>query len=302
MVKKIRKPAVAGSFYPRSESDLREIIHDSFLDKKFGPGEEMKSLNQQNRSIIGGISPHAGYIYSGCASAYTFLNLFKEKIPDTVIILGTDHVGYGGIALMEEGAWETPLGNLSIDDELSKEILKNSEIIKGDDSAFIGIPFGREHNIEVQLPFIKYCAKEKDIKIVPIKISTKNFEIINQLSSDIANIINSNDKDIVIVASSDMTHKQPKNIMNPKKNLENMREMDQAVMDAFVEFEPKKTFKAALKTSVCGPQTITSLMLICKKMNANKCKFLKYYNSYEKQGGSGPCEYSVGYFSGIIKK
>ncbi len=97
-----------------------------------------------------------------------------------------------------------------------------------------------------------------------------------------------------------MTHKQPKNISNPKKDLDDMRKMDEAVIDAFKEFNPQKTFDTALKTTVCGPQTITSLMLICKKLGANQCDALKYYTSYEKGGGTGPCEYSVGYFSGIV--
>ena len=97
----IRKAAVAGSFYPRYKPDLIRILKDSFNDGKFGPGVEFKCENIE-RTNIAGVSPHAGYIYSGCASAYTFLSLFGEQLPDTVIVLGTDHVGYGKIALMEE--------------------------------------------------------------------------------------------------------------------------------------------------------------------------------------------------------
>ncbi len=297
----VRKAAVAGSFYPRYKPDLLRVLKESFINSEFGPGMEPKSQDQE-RTIIGGVSPHAGFIYSGSAAAYTFLNLFKEKIPDTVIILGTDHVGYGKIALMEGGEWETPLGNLEIDNELSQIILKNSNIVVSDDSAFIGFPFGREHNIEVQLPFIKYCAGDKEVKIVPIKISLKDFHTLEILAEDISKSIKSVKKDIVIIASSDMTHKQPKDIRKPKNDLDEMRKKDQAVIDAFKELDPEKTLKAAQNTSVCGPQTITTLMLICKNLGATEAKFLKYYMSYEKGGGKGPCEYSVGYFSGIIKK
>lgn len=297
----LRKAAVAGSFYPRYKPDLLRILKESFTDTTFGPGEEPKTINKE-RTVIGGVSPHAGYIYSGCAAAYTFLNLFREKIPDTVILLGTDHVGYDKVALMKEGEWETPLGNLSIDTKLAEEILKRSKTIVEDNSAFMGFPFGREHNIEVQLPFIKYCSEEKEVNIVPIKVSTKNYDVLDELSTDIAAAISSIKKDTVIVASSDMTHKQPKDIRNPKEDLENMRKKDQAVIDAFVKGDPQKTYKAAQQTSVCGPQTITSLMLTCKKLNSTQFKSLKYYMSYEKGGGTGPCEYSVGYFSGIIIK
>ena len=292
----IRQAMVAGHFYPRFKPDLLNILKESFTDNEFGPGEEPKTLNQEQRSIIGGVSPHAGYVYSGCAAAFTFLNLFKEKIPDTVIVLGTDHIGYGKVALMDEGEWETPLGNIHIDEELSEKIIDNSNIIINDESAFIGHPFGREHNIEVQLPFIKYCAQEKDVKFIPIKVSIKDFNVLSELSNDIAKAIESYNKDVVIVASSDMTHKE----VYDSKQLEKFKERDQQVIDSFVAFNPKKTLEAASKTTVCGSQTITSLMMICKNLNANKGKLLKYYTSSEKVGSfSGYC---VGYFSGVLIK
>ncbi|MFW9901506.1 MAG: AmmeMemoRadiSam system protein B [Candidatus Thorarchaeota archaeon] len=291
-----RRAAVAGSFYPRYKPDLIKIIRESFLDKKFGPGEDFETLNKDERTVIGGVSPHAGYVYSGCAAAFTYLNLFQEKIPDSVIVLGTDHIGYGKIALMDEGEWETPLGNIAIDSELSQKILDNSEIILNDESAFMGFPFGREHNIEVQLPFIKYCSKEKDVKFIPIKVATKDLNIISRFSYDIAQSIKSYDKDVIIVASSDMTHKE----VYDSKQLVKFKETDQKVIDSFISFNPEKTFEAASRTTVCGAQTITSLMMISKDLNASKGKLLQYYTSSEKTGSiSGYC---VGYFSGVLMK
>ncbi len=291
-----RQAMVAGQFYPRYKPDLLNVLKKSFTDNEFGPGEELMTLNKDERTIIGGVSPHAGYAYSGCAAAFTYLNLFKEKTPNTVIILGTDHIGYGKVALMNEGEWETPLGNIRIDEELSQKILDNSDIIKNDESAFFGHPFGREHNIEVQLPFIKYCAQEKDIKFIPIKVSIKDFNVLSKLSNDIAKAVESYNGDVVIVASSDMTHKE----IHDSNQLEKFKEIDQQVIDSFVAFNPEKTLETASKTTVCGSQTITSLMMICKNLNANKGKLLKYYTSSEKTGNlSGYC---VGYFSGILMK
>jgi AmmeMemoRadiSam system protein B len=298
----LRKAAVAGSFYPRYKPDLIRTIESSFLDKEFGPGTLFEHSSEGSRTILGGICPHAGYTYSGCCAAYTYLNIFKEKTPDVVIILGTDHVGLGKIALLEEGEWETPLGNLEIDSELTKLILKSTKKIVADDSAFIGYPFGREHNIEVQLPFIKYCSKKKSTKIVPITISNYDYEFLEEISKDLAKVIQSSTKDIVIIASSDMTHREPRNIMNPQNDIQEMKNVDNDVINAFKEFNPLKAFQNARKTTVCGPQTIATLMLTCQKMNAKTCEHLKYYTSYEKGGGTGPCEYSVGYFSGIIRK
>jgi AmmeMemoRadiSam system protein B len=291
-----RKAAVAGSFYPRYEPDLLRIIKESFTNKKYGPGEEFQTLNKDERSIIGGVSPHAGYVYSGCAAAYTFLNLFKEKIPDTVIILGNDHIGYGRVGLMKEGIWETPLGDINIDSEVTQEILSNSRVIIEDNSAFMGFPFGREHNIEVQLPFIKFCAGDKDIKIVPIKVASHNMDVLKTISNDIANSIKALDKDIIIVASSDMSHEE----VRSKDELKTFKERDQNLIEGFEKFNPETTLEPYPKASICGRQTITSLILTCINLNAKSAKKLIYYTSSEKTGNIGG--YCVGYFSGIISK
>jgi len=289
----IRTASHAGSWYPGRKEALIKDIESSFYDREFGPGKLPESLNMEKRTIIGAISPHAGYAFSGRCAAFTYLNLFKEKIPDTVIVLGTDHIGYRGVALLGDGEWETPIGNLKIDTELSQKILDTSKIVVDDSSAFTGF-MEQEHNIEIQLPFIKYCAKEKDVKIVTIKIGGKrDYNIFDALANEISTSIKALNKDVVIVASSDMSHK---NVSN-REQLDEFKRIDQGVIDAFVEFDPKKTLLKASQTTVCGAQTITTLMLICKKLYCNNGKLLKYYTSTDVRGEYGYC---VGYFSGIL--
>ena len=291
----IRKASHAGSWYPRKREVLIKDLEAAFSDDKFGPGRLPESLNLESRTILGGISPHAGYAFSGRCAAFTYLNLFKEKIPDTVIILGTDHVGYGRVALLGDGAWETPIGSLGIDIELSQKILETSTIIIDDSSAFTGF-MEQEHNIEIQLPFIKYCSKDKDVKIVTIKVGgKKDYSTFETIANDIAKSIEALNKDVVIVASSDMSHKNVSNI----EQLDQFKKIDREVINAFVEFDPKKTLLAASQTTVCGAQTITILMLICKQLNCNNGKLLKYYTSTDVRGEFGYC---VGYFSGILMK
>jgi AmmeMemoRadiSam system protein B len=293
----LRQATHAGSWYPGSKNGLIKAFKEYFNDKEFGPGEEPLLQNKKERSIIGGVSPHAGMVYSGPCAAFTYLNLFKEKIPDVVIILGTDHIGYRKIALMGKGEWETPLGNLQIDEELSRMIIDNSKIIEEDNSMFMGFQAEQEHNIEIQLPFIKYCSQDKDVKIVTIKLAgVRDFDVMNEMSKDIAEAIKKVDKDIVLVASSDMSHKQ---VSNPQQ-LAVFKEIDLGVIEEFINLHPEKTLEAATKTSICGPQTITTLLLICKRLNATKGELLKYYASSERTGSIGG--YCVGYFSGILIK
>ena len=303
----LREPAAAGSFYPRFKKDVINQIEECFKDMEFGPGKDLiipKKGENFKRSILGGICPHAGYVYSGSGNAHTLFNTFQEGMPDTVIILGTQHSGYYKTGLMVKGEWKTPLGQIPIDSELAKEILKQSDIIIEDDSAFNGYPHGREHNIEVQIPFLQYAAylAEVDLKIIPIKIGdmekSKLLKIAKAVSSAIRNMPS---KDVVVIASSDMTHYKPQNPKNPKNEIEmNQISKDLAVIEAFKENDWENTFLKAKQTTVCGPQTIATLMIIARELGFKNTKTLKYYTSYEKAGNPSYCDYSVGYFSGIV--
>jgi hypothetical protein len=305
----IRKPAAAGSFYPRFKSELRSSIEQSFHDKDFGPDQDLiigSEPLQHPRRVLGGICPHAGYTYSGPAVACTIQEIFRDRAPDTILILGTQHTGYYKIGLMKEGVWETPLGQIEIDTAIAQDLLANSSVIIDDDSAFNGYPHGREHNIEVQLPFIQYAAElgKKLIKIVPIKVGSMQIADLQHLAKAIAKTIQSHpEKDIAVFASSDMTHFQPANARHPDSELqEKQYKRDMAVIDAFQANLWDQTYSHARKTTVCGPQTIATLMLIARELEYEHPKVLKYYTSYEKLGKKPPCDYSVGYFAGTIEK
>jgi MEMO1 family protein len=305
----IRKAAAAGRFYPRLKVDLQATIDECFRNSNFGPGQALEFDNMQKekgkkRKVLGGVSPHAGYVYSGSGTALTVQEICKEGIPDSIIILGTQHTGYHQIGLMKEGAWETPFGRIKIDSELASIILEGSEIIKEDNSAFNGFPHGREHNIEVQIPFIQYAAAKgtKEIKIVPIKVGSMKEKDVQHLGEKLAQAIEKyqESKDVAIIASSDMTHYQPKNPNNPKQEIVKIQHMrDSAVIDAFKTMDWKLTHKKGQETTVCGPQTISTLMVAGQKLGYSS-KALKYYTSFEKMGEETPCDYSVGYFSGVL--
>ena len=128
----IRKPAVAGSFYAGDSKSLNIQIENCFLHK-IGPGEIPLVNPKRQNNIIGLISPHAGYIYSGPIAAHGFYKIALDGKPDTIIILGPNHRGFGAdVSIMVEGNWKTPLGELEIDTEIAEIILKNSKTIKID--------------------------------------------------------------------------------------------------------------------------------------------------------------------------
>ena len=143
----IRHPIVAGQFYPGSPSSLEAQIR-RLIDEQ-APKEE----------VLGLVSPHAGYMYSGPVAGAV---ISRIRFKDTFVIMGPNHTGLGHpFSIMVEGTWSTPLGEVEIDSELGKRILKSSPHLKPDHIAHL-----EEHSIEVQLPFLQYF--KRDIKIVPI--------------------------------------------------------------------------------------------------------------------------------------
>jgi AmmeMemoRadiSam system protein B len=302
-----RKAFFAGHWYSHNKEDLINDLERHFKNNVFGPGKLPIIQHKDSRTIIGGVSPHAGYAYSGPCAAYTYLNLFNERVPDTIVILGTHHHYYSKVGLMEKGEWKTPLGNLKVDHELATSILDNAKIIVEDTSAFLNY---QEHNIEIQLPFIKYCAGENEVRILPIKItnqiSRKEMEVI---ANEISTAIDKANKDIVIVASSDMSHYDIYNEMQ----METQKKIDNSVIDQFLAFKPENIlspeniisqedygqFRADQRgPSICGRQTIATLISIGKDLKVTQSKLLKYYTSKDISPGGGT--WTVGYFSGII--
>lgn len=281
----IKKAQLAGSWYPGRPDSLKKEIDACFTNKEFGPGEPFECLNKENREIIGGVSGHAGLSFSGPSAAFTYLNLFKEKIPDTVIVIGFHHRESYGNVFLESGEWETPLGNLLVDEELGKQLGLVSKILKSDELAFLR---SKENSVELQMPFIKYCAGENDVKILPIKIQSHDFATLDSIAEEVSTAIKSTDKDVIIVASSDMSHY---NIFETKQ-LETLKEIDRRVIEQFLDLNAKNILNPGQVidqklynqfdhpgSSVCGVNTMTTLILICKKLNATRSKFLKYYCS-----------------------
>ncbi len=183
---KIRRPAVSGSFYPGEEEELREM-----LDKFFKEVPLMREIN-----IKAGISPHAGYIYSGRTASYLYKNLKRENFKRAIILGPSHHFSFEFACLDENEKWETPLGLIDIDTEFASD-LKQKEFFKFD-STF----HQPEHSIEVQVPFLQFVFGN-EIKIVPLLIGTYQKEILDS----IANVLREySDERTLLIASSDFYH------------------------------------------------------------------------------------------------
>jgi len=254
----LRKPVVAGKFYPSSAKELKAMI-SSFAEKV-----------KQKNDCFGCILPHAGYIYSGKIAALTISGI---KIKDTVVLLGPNHTGSGAtFSIMAQGIWQTPLGNVKINSQLADLFLSKSRYLAADSLAHLD-----EHSLEVELPILQYF--RNDFKIVPIAIMTDDLSKLDAVGQELASVIMENDLkgSVMFIASSDLTHYES------QKEAENK---DALAIRAILELDEQK-LKAAVQAaeiSMCGFAPIAILIKVAKLLGAKSGKLIKYQTSGDVSG------------------
>ncbi len=269
----IRYPAVAGAFYPSDKTVLAEMI-DGFLGK--APLKETKG------EILGFILPHAGYVYSGQTAAVGY-KLASNLHPGTVILIGPYHQALiYGASIWKSGYWRTPLGNAAVDAELAGVILKEDEQRFG----FSQEVHLKEHSLEVQLPFLQKTLGS--FKILPILINDPSLENTRALARAIVKHLN--DKKILIIASSDMSHYHSD---------ETARRMDSLTLDLIAK-KDSEGFLRELRdgnSELCGHAAVLTMLEISRLLGDTKVEILNYSTSGDVTGDKSSV---VGYSASVI--
>jgi AmmeMemoRadiSam system protein B len=270
-MKKIRTQQVAGYFYPSNPDKLYKDV-ETMMSKV--------EINESFPDIFGVISPHAGYVYSGNTAAYAYYVL-KNKDIKTVFVISPSHYEYfPGISIYDGDAYQTPFGELEIDQEKTETLISNSKII------FRGIQGHRkEHALEVQLPFLQFTLN--DFKIVPIVMGDQRSYYIDELSKQISRVI---DKSSVVVASTDLSHFQSASEANI---------LDSLVEKRINEFDYENLQKDLItkKCEACGGGPMITLMKAAAFKSFQKAKVLKRTDSSEITGNKSEV---VGYLSAVV--
>lgn len=264
-----RYPSVAGMFYPGDGDVLRTEV-----------GELIKDAENKLK-VLGLISPHAGYVYSGgCAGS----GFGKVNVPERVIILGVNHRGVGHpMAVDGHTEWNTPIGNIEIDEELRDELIQSSKVFSVDST-----PSAEEHSLEVQVPFIQLL--NPSAKILPITIGTHDREMIKQGGIELGEIIRERDEDILIIASTDMSH---------YISADNAKELDSLAIDRIKDLDPDGLYDIvhSNRISMCGVSPTYIMMTAAKGLGGTKGEVIEYTNSGYT---SGDFDQVVGYLSAYI--
>ena len=245
----LRKPAVAGAFYPSSKQELEKAV-DLLLkrvDEKVFEGLDLSKA-------VAFVAPHAGYPYSGQVAAYTYraLSQAAKRGIETVVIIGPNHMGLGEFANVSLSDWETPLGIAKNDIELSRELCRQEPRFSTNEDEI-----AEEHSVEVQVPFIQQTLAGK--KFAFICMSDQSKEASKEVAEALLKASEKLQREIAVVASSDFDHYEPASVAE-SKDMPAIKALEKLDIDSF--------YRAAAA-------------FFAKSKKAEKGVLLKYGNSGE---------------------
>ena len=230
---KIRQPAVAGLFYPADTDELKNDIHEYLAHAH-------ATLQTHPKAIV---VPHAGYVYSGsiAASAYKQIIPFKDKI-NRVVLLGPSHrVAFSGLAVPASDTFNTPLGNIPIDQKGIQQLAGLTQVIVSDQAHH------DEHSLEVQLPFLQEILD--DFSLIPIVVGDAErhevAEVIDRLWGD---------EHTLIVISTDLSHYH---------EYSDAKKLDRATSDAIEHLKPDLIGYE----DACGRNDLMGMMTVAQEKN-----------------------------------
>jgi len=256
MVLTMRRPAVAGRFYP---GDPQVLLSDI---------ESYTSPREKTIRAIGCVVPHAGYMYSGHVAGAVYARL---DIPRRCILMCPNHTGMGRpLSIMSEGAWETPLGAATIDSELAATLKDSCSLLTEDAEAHRS-----EHAAEVQLPFLQ--TRRPDLAFVPIALGTGHFESLAALGDAIADAVAAQSESVMIIASSDMNHYETDVITRVK---------DRKAIDRILALDPRGLYETVVKEniSMCGVGPTVAMLTAANKLGATSAELIRYATSGDVSG------------------
>jgi len=264
----VRHPAVAGRFYPKDRDTL------------LGDVESYLSPEAATIPALGCVTPHAGYVYSGTVAGAVYAQV---DLPKRIIILCPNHTGKGRpLAIMSQGAWETPLGPAPIDSPLADALKERFPLLTEDADAHRS-----EHAIEVELPFLQ--ARRPDFTFVPIALGTAQFDVLEKLGEAVADAVQTQSGKVLIIASSDMNHYENDAITRVK---------DHKAIERMLGLDARGLFDVVMREeiSMCGFGPAVVMLTATKRLGATSAELIKYATSGDV---SGDREMVVGY-AGIV--
>jgi AmmeMemoRadiSam system protein B len=281
---KVRKAVFAGSWYPSSASECeREIT--GFL-------AEGKNLTPPGRALVGGIVPHAGWYYSGSIACNVIHCLKGQDVTDVVVLFGMHLHADSPSYMMAAGAWETPFGEIEVEETLAAELSQKFSFTLETPQRFT-----QDNTVELQLPFIKYFFK--DAKIVAMGVPPHKNSL--EIGRTVVEISKRLGLRVKVIGSTDLTHYGTNYGLvskgTGKQAVDWVRnENDRRVIDAMLALAPESVIvEARSSQNACCAGAAATAIEAAKHLGAERADELAYATSYDKSPGDS----FVGY-AGIV--
>ena len=264
----VRKPAVAGQFYPSDPGELSSLI-DRCYTHPLGPGRPPPAPPKDS-NLAAVVSPHAGYEYSGPVAAHSYLEVSSIQSPDLIVVVAPNHYGIGsGVSTFREGEWQTPLGKMHVDSKASARLAELADLAAFDPDAH-----RLEHSLEVQLPFLQRIYGDS-VPFLPISLIFQDADTVKQVAPAVADIVRG--RRAVLVASSDLTHYEP---------AEQAKKKDMALVEQILKMDVEGFYSTLerLNVTACGFGAIATVMEAAGALGLKRAELLKYASSGDTTG------------------
>jgi AmmeMemoRadiSam system protein B len=254
----LRLPAVAGQFYPGNAKELSALVEKYTKEEKPQPKVKVRAC----------LVPHAGYVYSGGVAGAVFGRI---SLPRKILLLGVRHYPQGeALAILSEGSWRTPLGDVPIETQLALRLRKECPALREDEVAH-----RREHSLEVELPFLQLLAP--GFSFVPVAVGSLRYEELRETGEGIARVLQETKEEILVVTSSDMNHYEDDEITRNK---------DGKAIERLLKLDAKGLYEVcrAAKISMCGLGPAVTMLTAMSVLGVEKAELVRYATSGDISG------------------
>jgi MEMO1 family protein len=257
----IRKAAVAGTWYPGTAAALAAAVD-----------RHLANADRDARDVTGTLAalicPHAGLMYSGPVAAYAY-RLLRGRVFDVAILVGPSHfVGFDGVSIYPSGGFETPYGVAPIDQPVAHALLAASPIVREHRAAH-----GREHSLEMQLPFLARLAPA--VAIVPLVMGHQTAETARALGDALAAVVRG--RNALLIASTDLSHYH---------DAATASRLDRVVLDCVERFDAEALQAALVENPehACGGGPTVAVMRAARLAGSRDAVVLRYADSGDVSG------------------
>ena len=270
----VRQTSVAGTWYPDNATRLVSEL-DGYLQRARvdDPGGRLRAI----------VVPHAGLMYSGPVAAYAY-NAARRSTHSALVLVGPSHfVPFHGVSIWPDGEWQTPLGPVPVHRELAAALTSAS-------SQIVELPaaHGREHSLEMQLPYVAHVLPH--VPIVPMVMGQQTRDTSFALGAAIAQAVEANAPDALLVASSDLSHYEDANTAAA---------LDAHVIQHVERLDPEGLMHAleADPRHACGGGPMVAVLDAARRLGAMQARLLQYADSGDVSGDKSSV---VGYMAAAI--